>query len=122
MKIAKFILLLSLFVAGCSKPATKWEYKTFELYNDNDQQVLKMYNSTLSPKDINNAVASLKESGGSFFQGDYAGCHQKMESLGADGWELVGIAPEIETTYPELDTKAYIRTEQVLFVFKRPLQ
>lgn len=54
--------------------------------------------------------------------------HAKLDSLGADGWELTDVYTTVETVHPNFGNAQYVtglqpntRTAEVYYVFKRPV-
>lgn len=105
----KLIYILSVFilviaVASCSKDEEryqKWEYKTIEVWGD-------AY-SDFYPKHFEIPQA-------------------RMDTLGAQGWELVDVYTMVQTAHPNFGNAQYVtglqpntRTAGVFYVFKRPI-
>lgn len=108
MKKILLIPLFALMLLGCDKSEKlpEWEYKTFQigpaLYEDLEA--------------IDNAWGT-----------NLPNPSQKLNELGKQGWELVGVYTEITTSYPNFGNEEYhtgiktnTKTRRVNFVLKRP--
>lgn len=105
MKKALSITLLAVLFLGlssCSNDSNKWEYKTVEVSGRSDYQ-----NPDFNPLTF-----------------DYP--KEDLDTLGANGWELVNVYSETETVFPNYGDDQYVtgikantRTSKVVYVFKR---
>lgn len=108
MKKAVFLLIglaVTIGIPSCSQKEEdpqKWEYKTLTVWGDSYSD---FYGRSI---DIPQA---------------------EMDTLGAQGWELVDIYTRVETVHPNFGNAQYVtglqantRTAAVFYVFKRPLK
>ena len=101
--VAWLILLSVLVCVSCSQKneVQKWEYKT---------------------------IVSSGSSIGKFTSRSFEIPQDELNSLGAEGWELVDVYTQIETVHPNFGNADYVtglkpntRTNEVFYVFKRPV-
>lgn len=96
------LLLAVLLAVGCGTSKPKWEYKTLVISSKGDAAPSEREARTMALKD------------------------DQLNTLGDDGWELVGCWPETETMFPNFGSDEYhtgiksnTRTSKVALVFKR---
>lgn len=139
------VILVPAIMGGCAPKQIvakrqTWEYKIVEA--DNRIKDSSKLGDASSPDWMKNYRARKSDAGNFSLAGDdvgyqYAGA--ELNKLGADGWELVGIAPEAETVpdaeyfagpdYGRMESgkpadiyKPFVnmRTGKMILVFKRP--
>lgn len=110
------IALLSLLFTGCKDKPQQWEYKAYVVEGNFPGLPINLGNSELDAY----TNLELKPTQGTL---------DALNKLGAEGWELVAVTPEIETVYPNFGNKEYVtgiqpntRTFSLTYLFKRPKQ
>lgn len=111
MKLRQFVLLVASLstLAGCSADPAKWEYHT-----------LRVPATTLVPEITGDADKLLSKR--------FELSANQLNALGLDGWELVGVVPEVETVHPNYGSSEYVtglqpnvRSAAATLLFKRPM-
>ena len=102
MRNLHVLLLLACLVWGCGSSKPKWEYKTLVVSSK----------AEAAPSDTEPRTIALKD--------------EQLNSLGEEGWELVGCWAETESVFPNFGREDYhtgiknnTRTSKVALVFKR---
>lgn len=108
MKKLLLIPVLAFLLTCCAKEENKpvqWEYRTVQIGQDVFQEM----------DDIESMLPSVFENP-----------TNRLNELGKDGWELVGMYSEISTSFPNFGDKQYhtgiktnTKTQRVTFVLKR---
>lgn len=116
-----FILILLILIGfgfplfAFFQPVGRWEYKVVEFTPD----PLSSLASTLAGKSSRTGTEALRPA---TIQIDAA----RLQSLGDDGWEMVGSFLEMETAFPNLGNDDYVtglrenvRPQKAVLIFKR---
>lgn len=107
--VSIFLLAISVMgICSCSQKEPKeWEYYTLEINAPRPTSGLEELNK--------------------FYSNSFAVPQAEMDTLGAEGWELVDVYTILETVHPNFGNKEYVtglqpntRTSAVCYVFKRP--
>jgi hypothetical protein len=119
------VLLAAALLCGCNKSApptlaapTKWSYKVVEMENSEHQIESEAFKK--SGQDMLDAKNSSRLRSGDF----YFLYYKELDAAGVDGWEMVAVIPQTETTHPigQDGIIASVRTGKIIFIFKRPSQ
>lgn len=120
MKKLYVLSLLLLALCGCSfqfnssseKEQTLWEYKEITMFG----KVQK--SNSLFSSNVENTKTR-----------DFPDVSERLNNLGKEGWELVGMYTTQETVFPNFGNEDYhtgiktnTRTKEVVFILKRPLK
>ncbi len=124
--------ILLLFLAGiclCGCKPAKWEYRTIEVHNVNNNMFL---NSRLPPEEMMRRDQRANSEPGHFLEFgtngfdvfmDNADNPVELHEYGVQGWELVAAVPETHTV-PDAGSSgrqfANIRTGKIRLIFTRP--
>jgi len=121
MRTKMVILLVAALLCGCGPK--KWDYKIVEIDNSAhaDRSDISAQYATLDADTfIKKTDEALADSGKfEFYPTNFT---SGMWGLGNDGWELVAVIPQIETTHPvgHDEVISAVRTAKVILIFKRP--
>lgn len=116
-----FYILAAALLCGCNKPAAptppaRWEYIMLEIENSSVDLEANAYKKT--PIDLQ-FITFLRENAATF---DFPKNTDELNRLGTNGWELVSATPLLCTTYPESDSRPFIRTEKVLLILRHQMR